>query len=299
MGIFSAMIDSSVNYQANQETNHANKEIANENLKYQREANEANLQYMREANAQNEQLQRDINNQNIAMQRETNQLNENLMREQWGREDTSYQRTITDMQAVGLSPLAMSGLNGGGGLATMGSTETTSPQVNALHEDALHNDMKYERPNINVDLEEVETFNAIKNAVNSSRKLNLEEAEIEKRENRLNEELDEQKRHNLATESAQSWKNKLANRAIDVLEKKLLNNIANGTSEPMTEDEEWDFWNNLSKEEQDAYDKIFNVREKWKKEEQKRIKKKADEYKQRYGNVRNENENSIADMIKY
>nr|CAI9751041.1 hypothetical protein YJOPZNRJ_YJOPZNRJ_CDS_0006 [Microvirus sp.] len=33
----------------------------------------------------------------------------------WNREDSSYQRTLKDMASVGMSPLAMSGLNGAGG----------------------------------------------------------------------------------------------------------------------------------------------------------------------------------------
>lgn len=55
------------------------------------------------------------NQANIAMNQANidyqNQYNQQI----WNREDTSYQRTLKDMSAVGMSPLAMSSLNGAGG----------------------------------------------------------------------------------------------------------------------------------------------------------------------------------------
>lgn len=64
-------------------TNQANKEIAQMNIDYQ--------------NAYNQQI--------------------------WDREDTSYQRTVEDMQKAGLSPLSMGSTNGAGGT-------TSAPQSN-------------------------------------------------------------------------------------------------------------------------------------------------------------------------
>lgn len=65
----------------NGDTNEVNKEIANENLKYQRE----NLDYQKA-------LQQKI----------------------FDREDSAYARTVADMRSAGLSPLAMQSTNGAG-----------------------------------------------------------------------------------------------------------------------------------------------------------------------------------------
>lgn len=82
----------------NGDTNEVNRQIANQNLDFQRQ----NLEY-------------------------TKQLNQQLM----DREDNSYQRTVADMRAAGLSPLSMSGTDSAGSpLAT-----------EALHNDYQHQDM--------------------------------------------------------------------------------------------------------------------------------------------------------------
>ena len=65
----------------NGDTNEVNKNIADENLKYQRE----NLEYQKA-------LQQKI----------------------FDREDSSYARTVADMRSAGLSPLSMNGTNGSG-----------------------------------------------------------------------------------------------------------------------------------------------------------------------------------------
>lgn len=85
-------------YFKNGETNTVNKGIADENLKFQRE----NLDYQKA-------LQQKI----------------------FDREDSAYQRTVSDMRAAGLSPLAMNGTNGAG----------EAIQTEALHNDYQHQDV--------------------------------------------------------------------------------------------------------------------------------------------------------------
>lgn len=64
------------------------------------------------------------NERNIAMQRETNQQNERLMREAWGREDSSVQRRTADLKAAGLSPV----LAAGQGASSMSPIKMDAPQ---------------------------------------------------------------------------------------------------------------------------------------------------------------------------
>lgn len=65
------------------------------------------------------------NNTNLAATRETNKMKQEqfdrqmdyakqVQEETWRREDTSYQRSVADLQAAGLSPLAMNGTNDAG-----------------------------------------------------------------------------------------------------------------------------------------------------------------------------------------
>lgn len=67
----------------------------------------------------------EANNTNLQATRETNALKQQqfekqmdytkqVQQETWRREDTSYQRSVADLQAAGLSPLAMNGTNDAG-----------------------------------------------------------------------------------------------------------------------------------------------------------------------------------------
>lgn len=73
-------------------TNQANKDIASE-------TNEVN---------------KAIADQNLAFQRENLDYQKSLQQQLFEREDTSYQRTVSDMRAAGLSPLSMQNTNGAG-----------------------------------------------------------------------------------------------------------------------------------------------------------------------------------------
>lgn len=57
---------------------------------------------------------RDIANENLKFQRENLDYQKALQEKIFQREDSSYQRTVADMRAAGLSPLAMNGTNGAG-----------------------------------------------------------------------------------------------------------------------------------------------------------------------------------------
>lgn len=99
--------------------NQVNKNIAEENIAYQREANEANLKYLREANAQN-----------IAFQQRENEITRS-------REDNAVQRAAADMQAAGLSKTLAAG-------NPASASALSAPQVQAGSVKALSNQFKYE-----------------------------------------------------------------------------------------------------------------------------------------------------------
>lgn len=92
-----------------------------------KKTNEANLEATRLTN----QTNKEIADQNLAFQKEKYNYEQQLQERLFGREDTSYQRTVADMKNAGLSPLAMSGLNRAGS-----NVLTTTP----------HNDYQAQTP---------------------------------------------------------------------------------------------------------------------------------------------------------
>lgn len=91
-------------------------------------------------NQTNKDLTRETNEMNYKIAQEANQLNREMFNEQmdytkavqqetWNREDTSYQRTVADAQAAGLSPLAalQGGTNGAGQVVS----QPSAPQMQA------------------------------------------------------------------------------------------------------------------------------------------------------------------------
>ena len=71
-------------------------------------------QTMRDTNKETNQTNMAIANQNLGFQRSVLDYNKQLQQQIFNREDTSYQRTVADMRAAGLSPLMMQGTNGAG-----------------------------------------------------------------------------------------------------------------------------------------------------------------------------------------
>ena len=202
------------------------------------------------------QNQTNINNANIALQRETNAQNEKLMREQWEREDKSYQRTVQDMKAAGLSPLAMSGLNPTGSAmqmsapqetasATFGAARNERAQINAPEMRAL---AQFQRAELKASIAQAPqakfaqlangladiTMETIGKGIQASqfkdqmklREMELDTQKMWKAKDQLQAEsaLKEQIRHNTEMESQGSWKNKLGNLIIN----KLTTEDANG-----------------------------------------------------------------------
>lgn len=78
-------------------------------------------QTMRDTNKETNATNMAIANQNLGFQRELQDYNKNLQQTIFNREDTSYQRTVNDMRAAGMSPLAMNGTNGAGEAIALGA----------------------------------------------------------------------------------------------------------------------------------------------------------------------------------
>lgn len=70
-----------------------------------------------------------IADQNLAFQKEKLKYDQQLQQQIFNREDTAYQRTIADMRAAGISPLAMQGTNAAGE-----AIQTTAPQNGMVYD---------------------------------------------------------------------------------------------------------------------------------------------------------------------
>ena len=92
----SGLINSAINYYNQKQTNEANSKNVDK-------TNYTNMAIARENNA----AQMDMFNQQM-------DYTKALQQQQFDREDTSYQRTVEDLQASGLSPLAMTGTDSAG-----------------------------------------------------------------------------------------------------------------------------------------------------------------------------------------
>ena len=64
--------------------------------------------------------------ENFDLQKQNLEYQKNLQQTLFNREDNAYQRTVSDMRAAGLSPLALSSVNGAGS-----AVATEAPQNNA------------------------------------------------------------------------------------------------------------------------------------------------------------------------
>ena len=71
--------------------------------------------------------QENANMANVNLIRQQNEFNERLQREQWSRDDSQYQRTVADMRAAGLNPLA-----GVSPQSSPLSMQAQAPQVNPV-----------------------------------------------------------------------------------------------------------------------------------------------------------------------
>lgn len=80
----------------------------------QKQTNEANAKSVDKTNATNMAIAQANNNAQIKMFNEQMDYTKALQQQQFEREDNSYQRTVKDLQASGLSPLAMNGTDSAG-----------------------------------------------------------------------------------------------------------------------------------------------------------------------------------------
>lgn len=81
------------------------------------------------------QANKDIAKQNLGFQRENLDYQKALQQHIFDREDTAYQRTVSDMRNAGISPLAMQGTNGAG------EAISTTPMNNGYQAQASNFDM--------------------------------------------------------------------------------------------------------------------------------------------------------------
>lgn len=99
--------------------NKKNKEIADQNVAYQKEAN-----------TQNVDMHKEVNSQNIAFQQQENEITRQ-------REDTAVQRAAADMTAAGLSKTLAAG-------HPASASALTAPEASAPSVSPVNNSFKYE-----------------------------------------------------------------------------------------------------------------------------------------------------------
>lgn len=175
--------------------------------------NEANLEATRLTN----QTNKEIAEKNLAFQREKYNYEQKLQERLFSREDTSYQRTVSDMKAAGLSPLLMSGINPAGS-----NVLTTTP----------HNDYQAQTPQFQA-YDPSSSFNALGNTLSSATRnyqeslLNAEELKQKKVETeykRYEKLLDLQNKvltnHNLDQDKKQKELNRIE-KQLEISQKRL------------------------------------------------------------------------------
>lgn len=236
-----------LNRQSQERINQANVSMADRinamQIENAKNTNDANIALADRTNAQNLA----IANQNLAFQRDVQKYNENLQNEIFKREDNSYQRTINDMMNAGMSPLAMSGLNGSGSVVGMTPMENNMNYMAPTLEKAGDMQMatqyanKYERAKfekIEKSAKELEglyrmsdNINALESRRLEGKRINVElnklaqderyhNAMLAERENYHNAYMDESKRHNKKMEEFGSAKNRILNMALDWIQGK-------------------------------------------------------------------------------
>ena len=76
-----------------------------------------------------------VNEQNLDFQRENLDYQKALQQQQFGREDSTYQRTVDDMRLAGLNPLSMNGLNASGeSIATSPMESQKTSDIQAINQ---------------------------------------------------------------------------------------------------------------------------------------------------------------------
>lgn len=70
--------------------------------------------------------------ENFDLQKQNLEYQKNLQQTLFDREDNAYQRTVSDMRAAGLSPLALSSVNGAGSAVATEAPQNSAQPVNKL-----------------------------------------------------------------------------------------------------------------------------------------------------------------------
>ena len=107
----SSLIGSYINMRNQADTNKTNRDIANESLEKQEQWRKEDMAYQ------------------DAVREATWAREDQLLQAQQAREDTSYQRSVADAMAAGLSPLAVAQLDGSAGSVITSQGATSAPNV--------------------------------------------------------------------------------------------------------------------------------------------------------------------------
>lgn len=134
MGLFSSLI----NYQANDRTNKANKEIAEMNLEYQKERNKIEDARYEEETSFNRAWAQDDREYERALQQQI-----------FDREDTALERQADSLSKMGINPLSQNMQGLGAGQAV---TPAVAPTSSTRGGTALNNDFKKQAPQMAFDM---------------------------------------------------------------------------------------------------------------------------------------------------
>ena len=175
LGLGGDIVNGIFNYNTTKSTNEAN--AANVAA-----TNASNVAMNEANNASNERMASALNQQNMDIFNKQMDYTKAVQQQQYEREDSSYQRTVADLQASGLSPLAMSGTNGAGSVVAQPSAPDLSY---ATQQAARVQPFRADTPQFDM--------GSMADVALKSRELDLQEAKITNEKERSN--LDRQERH--------------------------------------------------------------------------------------------------------
>ena len=75
--------------------------------------------------------QKKTNDANVSAQNANLDYQKAVQQQTWQREDTAWQRAISDIQKTGMSPLALSGGAGAGQVVSTSAVQSSAPQIDA------------------------------------------------------------------------------------------------------------------------------------------------------------------------